>query len=181
MRFRGSDIFSSACVTSATRTYIYRRLPLEASHCVLEYVLRLPGTSDAQDIFRYIIVISTRSFFNFHGRESCQDSLSHSHTHSRSILFARLPRGSPRFRSSAKIFTTREEGNILDSDAIIRFRNKNNRIFAVEGNGQGSDSMVDGGDSAHDRCGHRAACSRQEERQSRLSRLFDQVRRVSGE
>lgn len=81
MRFRGSDIFSSACVTSATRTYIYRRLPLEASHCVLEYVLRLPGTSDAQDIFRYIIVISTRSFFNFHGRESCQDSLSLSLSH----------------------------------------------------------------------------------------------------
>lgn len=43
--------------------------------------------------------------------------------------------------------------------------------------------MADGGDnSAHDRRDHRATCSRQEERpgQFRLSRLFDQVRRVSG-
>lgn len=111
-------------------------------------------------------------------------SLSHSHSRTHTLALDLTRTFTARFRSSAKILTTREEIDIVDSDAIIRFRNKNNRIFPVEGeNGQGSDSMVDGGDSAHDRCGRRAACSRQEERpgQSRLSRLFDQVRRVSGE
>lgn len=100
VRFRGSDIFSSACVTSATRTYIYRRLPLEASHCVLEYVLRLPGTSNAQDIFRYIIfarLYRDATFFNFHERNRARTlspslslSLSHSLALSASILLARI-------------------------------------------------------------------------------------------
>lgn len=42
---------SSACVTSSTRTkYIGERLPLEASHCVLEYILRLSAITHVQDI-----------------------------------------------------------------------------------------------------------------------------------
>lgn len=138
MRFRGSDIFSSACVTSATRTHIYRRLPLEASHCVLEYVLRLPGTSNAQDIFRYIIAArlytATRSFFFQSPREESVPglflllSLSHTRSHSR------LPRGSPRFRFSSKILLhARGIKKGINSDAIIRLRN---RIIAYHTSGE---------------------------------------------
>ena len=186
----------SACVTWSTRTkYIGERLPLEASHCVLEHVLRLSTyrtrSSSIAAILSQIVAICLLSWrFAPRCRAHCLTTFDR----------RRSPRLPPSTTTGWKKKTeenrrcdtsnrTSSEDPVEILEAILSADRDHDSTHLSFGetsrgsDGQRGDPIDGGGDGADNRRHCRAACSQQEERadESRLSRIFGQVRRVSGE